>query len=176
MPLVTTVLAALCSLVLAPPLHAQSSKKLALSCEPYRQLDRRCHCAGADNYLLSFGYKYCRRFLQTTGWTPAGLHWRNRTMVCLQQVLRQTSSGIAARTCDCGQVREFAFRSHVVCYTQAAASVCRLPPNDQSRIYANIDGSDFFSANGISQFLSIALTCVGQSAGRSFTIDNRKVN
>lgn len=97
-------------------------------------------------------------------------------MACLQQVLSQPPSSLRSGRCDCRQLREFAFRSHAVCYTQAQSSICRLPASDWNLVYANIDGAGLFGGGGISQLLSVAFTCVGQSGLKLPSIDRRGVN
>src|SRR5262249_47411162 len=62
----------------APPQTARTA-----ACGLYRALDRRCGCA-ADDYFRGYGEKYCERFMHATGWSAAGLRWRNQTLVCLK--------------------------------------------------------------------------------------------
>jgi hypothetical protein len=108
------------------------------ACVVYRQLDRQCHCAGADHYFLSYGEKYCERFMRTSGWSPAGVRWRDRTMACLARELR-THVGQRRHGCDCATIKSFAFESHARCYTQQPFSACKLPLADLALIYRAID-------------------------------------
>jgi hypothetical protein len=139
---------------------SQSSRP-QLSCNVYNELNRSCDCAGQDNYLLSYGRKYCERFLNATGWSPAGSQWRDRTLTCLQNALVQHLA-TTSRTCDCKRIKEFAFETHIRCYTQQAASVCRLPLSDLSKIYGIIDAADLLDPDGIRQLLNIARACIAQ--------------
>jgi hypothetical protein len=129
------------------------------ACDLYRQLDRRCACAGADNYLRAYGQKYCERFLASTGWSRAGLQWRDRTLTCLKNELRRYVA--RARGCDCAAIRAVAFESHARCYTRKAGSVCRLPLSDLGRITRIVDAAD--AIHGSPQTLAITLACVWQN-------------
>lgn len=136
----------------APQLHP---------CDLYRVLDRRCGCTSADNYFGGYGAKYCERFMQSTGWSPAGLRWRAQTLACLKDELR----GFLAREhgCNCAAVKAFAFDSHARCYTRQPGSVCRLPLSDIAHIYALVDAADLIAPLGSRQTLAITLACVWQN-------------
>jgi hypothetical protein len=141
---------------------AQSVRQPRLGCDLYNQIDRHCNCRGADGYFISYGRRYCERFLTSTGWTPAGVIWRNNTMVCLQQSLRRALVRRPSGTCDCDSARAIAAQTHVSCYTQASVSVCRLPLSDLVKIYSTIDIIDAFAPYGLSQMIAIAGTCIQQ--------------
>lgn len=151
------IVAALVAISLEPA-RAQSPT-LHRACDLYRQLDRRCACARADNYFRDYGQKYCERFLASTGWSRAGLQWRDRTLTCLKNELRRHVT--RARGCDCAAIRAFAFESHARCYTQRAESVCRLPLSDLGRINRIVDAAD--AIYGSPQTLAITLACVWQN-------------
>ena len=131
------------------------------ACDLYRQLERRCGCSGAGEYFGSYGGKYCERFMQASGWSPAGLRWRDRTLGCLKREL----NGFLARSggCGCAEVKTFAFESHARCYTQMPASACRLPLSDIARIYGLVDAADLFDPLGMRQTLAITFACVRQN-------------
>jgi hypothetical protein len=133
-----------------------------LSCGLYNQLNFRCNCTGQDNYLLSYGLKYCKRFLGATRWSPAGAEWRNQTLACLQNEMVQHLATTSSHACDCKKIKEFASETHILCYTQQVASVCRLPPSDLREIYRIIDAADLFDLQGIKQLLGIARICIAQ--------------
>lgn len=99
--------------------------------------------------------------MRSTGWSPAGLRWRARTMACLQGELRAFLG--RAHQCDCAGVKAFAFDSHARCYTRQPASVCRLPLTDIAHIYALVDAPDLLAPSGSRQTLAIALACVWQN-------------
>src|SRR5437660_854930 len=78
-------LVAACAAALSWAAAAAPAKTTQLhACDLYRALDRRCGCAGSENYLSGYGEKYCERFMRATGWSPAGLRWRAQTLACLQ--------------------------------------------------------------------------------------------
>lgn len=151
------VAAAICWLaaLIAP---AQAAPR---TCDLYRQLERRCHCPAADNYVANYGRKYCERFMASAGWSPAGLRWRDRAAACLAGELRGFLAH--ARSCACADVKAFAFASHARCYTAQPASACKLPLSDIARIYRLVDASDLFDPLGMRQSLAITLTCAWQN-------------
>jgi hypothetical protein len=152
--------AALAVAVIGAPAAASAQTARTAACDLYRALDRRCGCS-ADDYLRGYGEKYCERFMRATGWSPAGLRWRNQTLVCLTNELRQF---LARRQgCDCAAVKTFAFDSHARCYTRQPSSVCRLPLSDIARIYALVDAADLIAPLGSRQALAITLACVWQN-------------
>jgi hypothetical protein len=134
--------------------------RTGLSCDFYDQLDKQCGCREADQYFVSYGRRYCERFLNSTGWTAAGNKWRDRTLVCLQDTLARGIMRTNGGACDCKRAKDIAWQTHVQCYTQSSASVCKLPVSDLARIYGIIDVWDLLSPYGISQFFSIAKACL----------------
>jgi hypothetical protein len=133
----------------------------AHACDLYRELDRRCGCAGADDYFRGYGEKYCERFMRSTGWSAAGLRWRAQTLACLKDDLRHFLK--RASGCSCASVKAFAFDSHARCYTRKPSSVCRLPLSDIAHIYALVDAPDLIAPLGSRQTLAITLACVWQN-------------
>ena len=149
-------------LVLAAALMPAPARAAQLhACDLYRTLDRRCGCAGSDDYFRGYGEKYCERFMGSTGWSPAGLRWRTRTLACLQGELRAFLG--RAHHCDCASVKAFAFDSHARCYTRQPSSVCRLPLSDIAHIYGLVDAPDLLAPIGSRQTLAITLACVWQN-------------
>jgi len=134
----------------------------ASACHLYAELDRRCGCGGSENYFLNYGQRYCERVLHATGWSPAGLRWRDHALSCLKNELAR-ELGKSPRQCDCARIRAFAFDSHVRCYTLKPASVCALPPSDVRKIYQIIDTADLIEPLGVRQVLGVALSCVWQN-------------
>jgi len=141
----------------AAPIRAAQSH----ACDVYRALDRRCGCAAADNYFGGYGAKYCERFMQSTGWSPAGLRWRARTLTCLKDELRRFLA--REHGCNCASVKAFAFESHARCYTAQPSSVCRLPLSDIAHIYGLVDTADLAAPLGSRETLAITLACVWQN-------------
>jgi hypothetical protein len=141
---------------------AQGQDVPQLSCGLYDRLAKRCGCNGSDDYFLSYGRKYCERFLHSTDWSAAGVKWRDNTLVCLQRSLRSALARTSRGACDCKKIRDIAWRTHTRCYTQPLASVCRLPLSDLRKIYGIIDASDLLAPSGISQIFTIAGICIQQ--------------
>jgi hypothetical protein len=145
---------------------AQTSEQAPLSCGLYARLDRVCNCPESTNYLRSYGLKYCKRFRQATGWTPAGTLWRNLTLVCLQNELIRLSPKYIPN-CDCKGLQEAAFGTHAFCYTQHPSSFCTLPVHDVNEIYGIIDSVDFQTSLGFQQGIAIFWDCLtGQFPSR----------
>ncbi len=141
----------------AAPVRAAQSH----ACDLYRALDRRCGCTQSDDYFGGYGAKYCERFMQSTGWSPAGLRWRAQALACLKDELRHFVG--AGRGCNCASVKAFAFDSHARCYTRQPSSVCGLPLRDIAHIYALVDAADLVAPLGSRQTLAITLACVWQN-------------
>jgi hypothetical protein len=122
--------------------------------------DRYCPCTGADNYFISYGRKYCDRFLNETGWSAAGKQWRDKTLLCLQKSIAAKLSLQSPTTCDCREMKEFAFQTHINCYTQNTASVCKLPIADWRKIVSIVDTADVIDSYGAKQVLATLKICI----------------
>lgn len=152
---------ALCTLMQSKYAWAQCTVQDMPSCNVYNTcFDRYCRCTGADNYFISYGQKYCNRFLNETGWSPAGKQWRDKTLLCLQKSIAAKLSLLSPATCSCREMKEFAFQTHINCYTQNAASVCNLPIADWRRIVSIIDTADFIDSYGASQVMATLEICL----------------
>ncbi len=59
------------------------------NCDFYSKcMEATCKCGfAADGYALSYGLKYCRRFLNDANLSPQGEKWRDATLRCLQETL-----------------------------------------------------------------------------------------
>jgi len=131
------------------------------SCEVYDTcLEARCKCESSlFPYFISYGKKYCERFLASTNWSSSGASWRDKTLVCLQEkiVLMLPTNALP---CDCKALKAAAFQIHVACYTQPNASVCDLGLGDWITIYKIIDNHDLFAdPDGRAQMLAVARIC-----------------
>jgi hypothetical protein len=146
--------------------NAQPINRSQLSCDIYDRLNQRCNCKDKDNYLVSYGRRYCYRFLTTTDWSPRGSEWRNQTLACLQTALIEHLAKTSTHVCDCKHLKDYAFQTHVRCYTQQAASVCRLPVSDLVTIYRIIDSVDLLDPYGLRQILGVIRICIGESTSR----------
>ena len=62
-------------------------------------------------------------------------------------------------------MKDFAFQTHVSCYSQISASICRLPASDWAKIIQTIDTADLLDSYGARQMLSIVNICIEQRAG-----------
>jgi hypothetical protein len=128
-------------------------------CGFYARVSRACGCRDSNNYFLKSGGRYCELFRNSTGWTPAGARWRDRTFVCLERALARGIARLPGGGCDCKSAEAIAWQTHVDCYTEASASVCRLPLSDITKIYRMIDAADLLSPLAIGQILAIAGRC-----------------
>ncbi|PDQ20101.1 hypothetical protein CN311_16025 [Mesorhizobium sanjuanii] len=113
---------------------------MKLSCGVYEAcFAKYCSCSGENEYFLSYGKPYCEKFLATDdGWSDAGKKWRDATLLCLQEKIVPQLDISEDPQCDCKKMKEFAFQTHVDCYTQAQASVCDLEWTDYKKIYDTI--------------------------------------
>jgi hypothetical protein len=120
---------------------AQCQSNSPPSCEVYTAcFDKYCPCENtSEGYFLRYGKKYCDRFLASTGWSKKGDSWRNKTLLCLQEKIVPRLPIAAHPSCDCKAMKDFAFKTHVDCYTQSGASVCELELADYKKIYDIID-------------------------------------
>lgn len=141
---------------------AQCASAASPSCAVYSScFERYCPCSGPSNYFTNYGLKYCRRFLMEDGWSDAGRRWRDRTLVCLQEAIVPHLPIGAPATCNCDEMRDLAYNSHVQCYTQPGASVCDLPASDVRRIWEIVDSGDLFDAYGLRQMAAVVAICLG---------------
>src|SRR5262245_58575577 len=129
-----TVLSAGC--ILGAEAKAQQCvNPIKANCDFYSQcMEATCKCGfGSSGYAVSYGRKYCQRFLDEKGFTAAGLAWRDATLRCLQEKLVQ---GLPANAggCDCAKLQNAAYATHVACYTQPGHSICDLPDTDILKI------------------------------------------
>jgi hypothetical protein len=152
---------ALCVLTQSNHAQAQCAIQGPLSCNVYNTcFDRYCSCAGADSYFISYGRKYCDRFLNEMGWSAAGKQWRDKTLLCLQKSIAAKLSLQSPTTCNCREMKEFAFQAHINCYTQNAASICKLPIADWRKIVSIIDAADLIDSYGARQVVATLRICI----------------
>ena len=123
-------------------------------------MEKTCKCGfGATGYALSYGRKYCERFLSRTDFSPSGVAWRDATLRCLQErLVAELPSD--SKNCDCNRLRDVAYSTHVACYTQSERSVCDLSESDISKIGDLVDASDAFDSEGLKAILQIASQCL----------------
>ncbi len=160
--LITSVLFILTNLFFTNPAAAADicTKPKAGQCGFYAQCIESKYKCGADGYPLGYGAKYCDRFsaLSPNDLSPKGLVWRDHTLVCLQQRLADllvTSHNVNT----CGDLKTYAFRSHVGCYTQPFAPVCDLAVGDWFTIATVVDLKEYRDSSGRDQVLEVIRKC-----------------
>jgi len=134
----------------------RSEAPLSSVCDLYASSVEAEHPCGSDGYALSYGEKYCHRFMGQTGLSDRGTAWRDATMRCLQHEFLEASRAAVS----CSALADAAFASHPVCYTQTEHSICALPMSDVWTILRTLDGSDAFSLRGAKQIRSVIATCL----------------
>lgn len=101
------------------------------SCNVYEMcFAKKCNCAGEpDEYLLSFGRRYCEAFLGRSDFSEQGLRWRDKTLRCLQERVIEVVP-LDGEGCNCKSLKGYALSTHVDCYASQPESVCDLPLSD----------------------------------------------
>ena len=135
-------------------------------CEFYTKcVEATCKCgfSSSSGYALSYGKKYCELFKGETNFSAQGKKWRDSTLRCLQEKLVSELPTSPDR-CDCADLQQKAFRSHVECYTRSEASICDLPISDAVVLNRLIDNSNKFDTEGIRAISGVGKVCLLQSA------------
>jgi hypothetical protein len=148
------------------PTLAQCVVSQRPSCDIYQKcFAKSCNCAGPDEYFISYGKKYCEKFLKTD-FSGALRIWRDSTLKCLQQkIIPELPQNGGA--CDCKSMRSFAMATHVACYTQPRASICLLSSPDVHKIESLINLTDLITVEGQSTVCAIASVCDKQTSQSS---------
>src|SRR3954447_21355906 len=99
------------ALTSASTIHAQCASAAQPNCAVYAScFAKQCPCTGdANEYFISYGEKYCRRFLGDDNFSDVGKAWRDATLVCLQEKIVPKLDLSATPTCNCATMRAFAF-------------------------------------------------------------------
>jgi hypothetical protein len=143
------------------PASAECVNTAEPSCAVYSEcFNQYCSCPNDDNYFMRYGAKYCSLFLGAAGLSPTGIQWRDHTLRCLEEKIIPKLPLEAPETCNCSEMKEFAFRTHVDCYTQPPFSICDLPLSDWKKIYSIISVKDLFDKDGAAQVLAVLQICV----------------
>lgn len=146
--------------------HAQCQNSMKLGCNVYSNcFERYCPCSADRNYFTNYGKRYCDKFLGRSDWSAQGATWRDKTLLCLQESIVPKLNLDHPEKCDCAKMKDFAFQTHVSCYSQNSASICRLPASDWAKIIQTIDTADLLDSYGAKQMLSIVNVCIEQRAG-----------
>ena len=148
--------------------NAQCRNTTTPSCDVYAScFAKYCPCSGQSEYFLSYGKKYCERFLASNKLSEAGKKWRNATLRCLQEKIIPRLDISEHPTCNCSAMRQYALDTHVSCYTEPEASICKLSW-DIFLIPTIPDLKDVFSKEGWATMCAIGRVCVTQTE----TVDN----
>lgn len=141
--------------------RAQCENPIQAGCGVYEScFAKYCPCApGTDEYFKSYGVKYCKAFLQNASLSDAGKKWRDSTLRCLQESIVPHLDISAQPKCNCGQMKQVAFDSHVACYTKQGASICDLPKKDVVTIGKTVDMKDLFDKSGWRQMHEVSKVC-----------------
>lgn len=142
---------------------AQCVNTMTPTCDVYQScFAKYCPCQNSpDEYFLSYGKKYCTKFLDNAELSAEGKKWRDSTLRCLQEAIVPVLQISEHPTCNCGNMKDFAFQSHVSCYTKPGASMCSLGALDMLKIVAVVETKDFLSSVGRAQMLRVAGICLG---------------
>ncbi len=138
------------------------------TCTFYASCLENSIACGPNGYALGYGAKYCSRFLAEDRFSADGALWRDITLTCLQRSLIDYVDPAVASDATCEEVKDVAFDSHPVCYTQPEMSVCDLSFSDWNVIRQTVDTGDVFSGDGIRQVLSVMRRCL---FGGFFSVD-----
>lgn len=141
---------------------AQCENSATPSCHVYTQcFAKYCPCQGDPNeYFETYGASYCKSFLAAANFSDAGKKWRTKTLVCLQEaIVPKLKITAPPSSCNCSEMRTFAFDSHVGCYTQPGASMCDLPMADVLEVTRIIKIKDALTSDGLRQTARVARTC-----------------
>lgn len=135
--------------------------------------NNRFACNGESDYLINYGKKYCNRFTQATQefLSDKARTWMNQVLLCLQTSLRREC--VAGGVCsNCNTLRQFAFESHVACYTgrdrpdqgriPGRISICDLSTDDMAFIFRTPTLKDLFTRAAGAQAFSVATICSSQ--------------
>lgn len=107
-------------------------------CSFYLEAENKLQCGqrGVD-YLVNFGYKYCRRFLsERESWNDYLYGWAYYTSLCLQKTIQNEVEHFTS----CESLEDHAFASHADCYEMNG--FCELSLFERQRVYHTIDALD----------------------------------
>jgi hypothetical protein len=169
MRLILTITTHFLAIAWTSTVAAQCINTASPSCGVYEQcFADRCDCTGSpDEYFISYGKKYCERFLDLPGLSQKGRQWRDSTLRCLQEkIVPELPADGDSKKCNCKEMRSIAFDSHVACYTKPGNSICDLPNEDLKVIFDAVDPlANSMDKKGISQALRVFGICLGKWTG-----------
>ena len=109
-------------------------------CNWYRNCLEASHRCGSSGYALKYADNFCKRYdSNLNGFSAYGKRWVGAVKRCLQQKL----APLLSRSVSCSYIKQFAFESHVPCYTNPAPglSFCSLPLLDYYDVIKTIKGA-----------------------------------
>lgn len=140
---------------------AECTNTAAPTCDVYSScFAKYCDCKGSDDeYFETYGAKYCTAFLGVATFSEAGRMWRDSTLRCLQESIVPHLSLDNPSACNCKVMKEFAYKSHVACYTLPTNSMCDLPLEDIYKVYTVVSTKDALSSAGWKQMHAVTEVC-----------------
>jgi len=118
-------------------------------CDYYIQCVEEVNPCGSDGYAIGYGMKFCNLFTEDEdNFSDRGKAWIGAVRECLQVALiPEVEYALAGQPSTCGQIQDYAFESHVKCYTDPldnsdrSMSVCTLPLTDWIKLLWTIRSS-----------------------------------
>lgn len=92
---------------------------------------------------MAYGYNYCNGFQANRKFfSPWGKQWVSATCLCLQQQLKTAiANGTINATTPCDDIKNYAWASHLGCYTDTSPSICDIPLTDWSIVLITVRDS-----------------------------------
>ncbi len=122
----------------------------ANDCEFYEKLEKKRGCYEIGfNYLLDYGYRYCKLFNEARkSWYEPLYSWVATTSLCLQHDLRsfdllyENNLGPGEKKLYCSALEKRAFASHNRCYKMHG--FCALSLRDKVTVIHKLINKDIF--------------------------------
>ncbi len=126
------------------------------NCDYYQKVEKILKCAPqGHDYLINYGYFYCKEFKkESQRWSKEAQLWTQNTGQCLQEMIKDNKE---KRIVPCGQMEEFAFDVHPVCYKQY--KICDLRVGDIYNITTTVRRIDLLTRRSLSQMINVGLAC-----------------
>jgi len=146
-------------------LNGEECSILKDNCEYYLCEETRRSC-GQNGYLVSFGHRYCQKFLDTNEkkFTDEGQQWLSEVRTCLQERLREIPEKLS-----CRDLKRRAFAQHVPCYIETG--YCHLPRKDRRRIQLLLMNA-IFKKGIVENALKVMSACASMNNGVFPQFDN----
>jgi hypothetical protein len=131
--------------------HAQPCVPSSNSCDFYMCMEQQRQC-GRDGYLVAFGNRYCRAFLQNeTAFRPAAQNWLQTVRYELQKALLDIPDNFS-----CQHLEKAAFAHHPIVYEQTG--FCEQPLSTKVQILSYFHRL-FFDSRFINTAFAINQSC-----------------